>query len=46
MIARRVTLMPHGKRGGGKRNSQFRFEQSIRERFRKWALIYWPEALK
>jgi hypothetical protein len=37
--------MPH-RRGGGTRSAVYREVMSMRERFRRWALVYWPEALE
>lgn len=36
---------PH-RRGGGKRSTAFRTSASLAERFRRWAIVYWPEALQ
>lgn len=34
------------RRGGGRRSHEWRELQSMRERFRRWAEIYWPEATR
>jgi hypothetical protein len=43
-----IRLTPRDQRGGWKhsqpRTPEHKAEQSLRERFRRWAAQYWPEA--